>query len=104
MAEKNIDKLLGMTDSKYRLSVVIAKRAIQLKSGINSVLSPENRIGTRNLVTLAMRETATGKLKIGEDLVNEHKLQSYLDRTRQQQQEQIAAQSAGNYTMPDFDE
>lgn len=103
MAEKNIDKLLTLTDSKYRLSVAVAKRAIQLKAGVNSVLPPEQRVGTRNLVTLAMRELATDQLEIGEGIVDDIKLQTLLDRTKAAHHEATAAASAANYQMPDFD-
>lgn len=85
MAEKDIDKLLSLTDSKYRLSVVIAKRAIQLKLGAPSVLSPETRAKTHNLVTQAMRELATGKLVLGEDLIDEQSFQQDYHRQRQAQ-------------------
>lgn len=106
MAEKNIDKLLSLTDSKYRLSVVIAKRALQLRAGVPPVIPPEDRVGTRNLVTLAMREMATEKLEWGEGLVDESRLQGVLDRTRQAHNESLAASQpqpnpfAG---MPDFE-
>jgi DNA-directed RNA polymerase subunit omega len=102
MAERKIDDLMRMTDSKYRLSVVVAKRAMQLHAGINSVLSAEGRIGTRNRVTLAMREMATGKLQWGEDIdgVDEHKLQLLLDRERSKM---LSEQQAANaQPLPDF--
>jgi DNA-directed RNA polymerase subunit omega len=103
MAEKNIDKLLTLTDSKYRLAVAVAKRAIQLKAGVSSVLPPEGRVGTRNLVTIAMREMAVDGLQIGEDLVDDAKLQTLLDRTKAAHNEAAAAASQVNYQMPDFD-
>lgn len=93
MAEKDIDKLLSLTDSKYRLSVVIAKRAIQLKSGAPSVLSTETRAKTRNLVTQSMRELATGKLTLGEHLIDEQRFQQDYQRQRQAQiQAQMTAE------------
>jgi DNA-directed RNA polymerase subunit omega len=103
MAERNIDKLLSMTDSKYKLSVAIAKRAIQLKSGVVPVVPPEQRVGTRNLVTLAMREFASGGLITGDEIVDEAKLQTLLDRTRAAQHEANQAAQAVSYQMPDFD-
>jgi DNA-directed RNA polymerase subunit omega len=103
MSEKNIDKLLALTNSKYQLSVAIAKRSLQLKAGVNPVISPEARAGLRNLVTVAMRELATDKLEIGEGLIDDAKLDQHLSRTRAAQQEAIQAQQAGSYQMPDFD-
>jgi DNA-directed RNA polymerase subunit omega len=104
MSEKNIDTLLSLTDSKYQLSVAIAKRAMQLKSGINPVVTPESRAGVRNLVTLAMRELATGKLEMGENLIDDGKLESHLNKTKAAQQAAIQEQQAGSYQMPpEFD-
>lgn len=92
MAEKNIDKLLSLTDSKYRLSVVTAKRALQLRGGTSSVLPIEQRAKIRNLVTVAMRELAQDKLVIGEDLIDEERLNQDLNRQRQAQQAAAAAE------------
>lgn len=85
MAEKDIDKLLSMTDSKYRLSVVTAKRALQLRSGAPSVLPTEQRVKTHNLVTQAMRELATGKLIVGTELMDETRFHQDYVRQRQAQ-------------------
>jgi DNA-directed RNA polymerase subunit omega len=102
MSEKHIDKLLAMTDSKYQLSVAVAKRAIQLKAGVVPVIPPEQR-ATRNLVTVAMRELASGHLEMGNNLVDDHKLEHFLVRSKQQQHELAQQQAAQSYTMPDFD-
>lgn len=85
MAEKDIDKLLDLTDSKYRLSVVIAKRALQLRSGAPSILPVEQRVRTRNLVTQSMRELATRKLIIGKNLIDEPRFHQDYQRQRQAQ-------------------
>lgn len=93
MAEKDIDKLLSLTDSKYRLSVVTAKRALQLKSSASSVLPPEQRVRTRNLVTHAMRELATGQLIIGTNLVDDERFhQDYVRQRQAQIQAQLNAE------------
>ncbi len=93
MAEKDIDTLLSLTDSKYRLSVVIAKRALQLKAGAPSVLPTDVRARTQNLVTQAMRELATGKLLLGENLIDDQRFQQDYHRQRQAQiQEQMRAE------------
>jgi DNA-directed RNA polymerase subunit omega len=103
MSEKNIDKLLSQTDSKYKLSVAIAKRALQLKSGINPVIPPDQRSGTRNLITVAMREMATGKLEMGAGLIDQARLDKHLAQEKQRQAEELQRQQAGSYQMPDFD-
>ncbi len=91
MAEAGIDQLLGLVDSKYRLTVVVAKRARQLlQYGFkNTVLEPkawpkmrtyEGEVPDPNPVTWALKELATGELTIGENLVPEDKLSRLLDQ------------------------
>lgn len=69
MAQEGYDKLIALTDSRYRLSVVVGRRAAQLKSGIPSVLPREDRPRTENSVTLAMKELELGAGVVwGDDL------------------------------------
>jgi DNA-directed RNA polymerase subunit omega len=89
MAEPGIDTLLGLTDSKYRLTVVTAKRAQQLVryNFKNSVLevAPKMHVldGEKvdaNPVTWAMQELQTGRLNLGENLVSEDRMTKFLDQ------------------------
>jgi len=91
VAEPGIDRILGLVDSKYRLTVVVAKRAQQLLryNFKNTVLEPkewpkmrtlEGEVPDPNPVTWAMRELATGRLVIGENLVPEDKLSRLLEQ------------------------
>lgn len=91
MAEPGIDKLLGLVDSKYRLTVVVAKRAQQLlRYGFkNTVLAPEEKPRMRtlegvfddpNAVTWSMKELLTGRLVFGEGLLPEDRLERELER------------------------
>jgi len=91
MAEPGIDTLLALTDSKYRLTVVTAKRAQQLLryNFKNTVLSPEEYPRMRtlegekpdpNAVTWAMQELKSGRLVIGENLIAEDRLTKFLDQ------------------------
>jgi len=91
MAEPGIDNLLGLTDSKYRLTVVAAKRAQQLVryNFKNSVLEPsevpkmhilEGDKPDPNAVTWAMQELQTRRLELGEGLVIEDRLTKFLDQ------------------------
>ncbi len=61
MAQEAYDKLMEMTDSRYRLSVITARRAAQLKMGVASVLAPQDMPKTKNAVTVALKELALGK-------------------------------------------
>jgi DNA-directed RNA polymerase subunit omega len=91
MAEPGIDKLLSLTDSKYRLTVVTAKRAQQLLryNFKNTVLEPSEIPRMRTLegekpdpnpVTWAMQELRTGRLETGEGLIVEDRLNKLLDQ------------------------
>ncbi|MCS7067158.1 MAG: DNA-directed RNA polymerase subunit omega [Meiothermus sp.] len=91
MAEPGIDNLLALTDSKYRLTVVTAKRAQQLLryDFKNTVLSNDEipRMRTLegekpdpNAVTWAMQELQTRRLQIGENLMAEDRLTKLLDQ------------------------
>lgn len=91
MAEPGIDTLLALTDSKYRLTVVTAKRAQQLlrydfkNTVLNSNELPRMRTleGEKpdpNAVTWAMQELKTGRLQIGENLIAEDRLTKHLDQ------------------------
>lgn len=93
MAEKNIDRMLEMTDSKYRLSVITAKRALQLSAGAPSVLLAEQKAKIHNVVTLAMRELATGQLTTGQELIDEQRFFQDYQRQRQiELQKQLTAE------------
>lgn len=91
MAEPGIDTLLALTDSKYRLTVVTAKRAQQLlrydfkNTVLDSSELPRMRTleGERpdpNAVTWAMQELQTRRLQIGESLIAEDRLTKFLDQ------------------------
>jgi len=98
VAEPGIDKLLALTDNKYKLTVVIAKRAQQLLrfNFKNTVLAPpewpkmrtiEGELPDPNPVTWAMRELLTGRLVIGEDLMPEDKLSRVMEEVYPQEAE-----------------
>lgn len=71
MAQEGYDKLIGLTDSRYRLSMIVARRAAQLKSGIPTTLEPGTVPSLENSVTVAMKELELGagvEWGAGEDL------------------------------------
>jgi DNA-directed RNA polymerase subunit omega len=66
MSVLGYDTLLNLTDSRYRLSIIAAKRAVQLKKGFPSTLSkeeyPKNRDGiSQNVVAVALQELLLDK-------------------------------------------
>lgn len=66
MSVVGYDTLLNLTDSRYRLSVIAAKRAVQLKKGFPSTLAkedyPKNRDGvSHNVVAVSLTELLLDK-------------------------------------------
>lgn len=62
MAQEGYDRLMALTDSRYRLSMIVARRAAQLKGGIPTTLGEAELPAARhNTVTLAMREFELGR-------------------------------------------
>lgn len=70
MAQTGYDRLLALTDSRYRLSMIVARRAAQLKGGIPTTLAPDELPeADQNSVSVAMREfEADRDVRFGEDL------------------------------------
>ena len=73
MAQDGYDTLLNLTDSRYRLSRIVANRAAQLKTGARPLLEedalPE---AAANTVSVAMAELVAGvDLEWGDDLPSE---------------------------------
>ena len=69
MAQEGYDTLIALTDSRYRLSMIVARRAAQLKSGIPSILDVDVLPRTENSVTIAMKELeTTDRVKWGDEL------------------------------------
>jgi DNA-directed RNA polymerase subunit omega len=99
MAEPGIDQLLAKVDSKYRLTVVVAKRARQLLqfNFKNTVLEPsewpkmrtlEGEVPDPNPVDWAMKELLTDRLVIGEELVPEDRLSKLMESLYPQEEEE----------------
>lgn len=83
MAQEGFDKLMARTDSRYRLSVVVARRAAQLKNGIPTLLEPAEQPKTRNTVTIALKELANDKpIRWGKELPSNEELRQTVERER----------------------
>jgi len=83
MAQKGFDKLMEMTDSRYRLSIIAARRAAQLKNGIPTTLVDDEYPPTRNTVTIALTELVLDKkLKWGTDMPTNAELKRTVDADR----------------------
>ena len=80
MAQEGIDKLINMTDSRYRLSMIAARRAAQIKNGIPTTLEHEEYPKTRNTVTIALKELTLDKgIKWGKDVPNNDELKKVIE-------------------------
>lgn len=86
MAQEGFDTLMALTDSRYRLSMIVARRAAQLKLGIPSVLPTDAYPRTRNTVTVAMKELEYGQgLRWGNDLPSAEELKQLVERERREE-------------------
>ena len=91
MAQDGYDTLLKQTDSRYRLSIVVARRAAQLKSGMPTLLSDEEMPDARaNTVSVAMEEMRLGKPVVwGEDLPTDAQLREARARERRERTTEV---------------
>jgi DNA-directed RNA polymerase subunit omega len=83
VAQEGFDKLMELTDSRYRLSMIAARRAAQLKNGIPTLLEGSEHPKTRNTVTLALKELVLDKpIEWGSDLPTNEELRQVVERDR----------------------
>lgn len=70
MAQEGYDRLMALTDSRYRLSMIVARRAAQLKGGIPTTLDDQDMPdAAQNTVSVAMREFELGRdVRWGDEL------------------------------------
>lgn len=88
MAQEGYDDLLALTDSRYRLSMIVARRAAQLKAGVPSLLSDEEMPTNGNTVTAAMKELRLGKpIRWGDHLPADTELREVRARGRREERD-----------------
>jgi DNA-directed RNA polymerase subunit omega len=69
VAQEGYDRLMALTDSRYRLSMIVARRAAQLKGGVPTTLDVDEQPRTSNTVTIAMKELELGRdVRWGDEL------------------------------------
>ena len=91
MAQKGFDILREATDSRYRLSMVVGRRAAQLKKGVPSTLTGKPVPGTHNAVTEAMRELELGSGVVwGPDLPSFRDINGVVEHDQREQQREVA--------------
>lgn len=85
MAQEGYDTLMTLTESRYGLSIIVARRAAQLKLGVPSLLEEDELPATRNTVTVAMKELELGKpIRWGTDLPSIEELRRTVTPPRQE--------------------
>lgn len=94
MAQKGVDTLLALTDSRYRLSMIVARRAAQLKANIPTVLPSDQYPQTRNMVTVASEELRRNAgIVWGDDLPTTEDLRKLVERERQEENANYSVRS-----------
>jgi DNA-directed RNA polymerase subunit omega len=105
MAQEGFDKLMALTDSRYRLSMIVARRAAQLKAGIPPVLNSDQYPKTRNTVTVAMKElTDSRAVRWGDELPSTDELRQLVERERREEQAAYTVSRQAARDEDDFDE
>ena len=81
MAQEGYDTLMALTDSRYRLSLIVARRAAQLKAGIPTTLDVDEAPHTSNTVSIAMKELELDRgIVWGDELPSTDELRRLVER------------------------
>lgn len=92
--QEGYDALMTRTDSRYRLSMVTARRAGQLKAGVPSTLTGRPIIRADNAVTVAMKELEVGSgVRWGDDLPSAETIRLQVQRDSRESADVAAAYS-----------
>lgn len=94
MAQKGFDILREATDSRYRLSMVVGRRAAQLKLGVPSTLTRKVVPKGDNAVSAAMAELELGSGVVwGEGLPSAEEIGKQVERDLRRAEETPSAYS-----------
>lgn len=95
MAQEQIDSLLNRVDSRYRLSMVVSRRAAQIKKGFPDLLDASEVPNARNSVSVALKEMVLDReVRWGNDLPTTHELGKVVERERPDNQEDYSVSVA----------
>lgn len=102
MAQEGYDRLMALTDSRYRLSMIVARRAAQLKGGVPTVLADDERPDTANTVTIAMHELRRGVgVHWGDDLPSWDELRRHVVDERRREEPSFTVSRADLFSDDD---
>lgn len=83
MAQEQIDNLLDRVDSRYRLAMVVSRRAAQIKKGFPDLLEPDELPQARNSVSVALKELVLHRdVRWGNDLPSLQELNKVVQKER----------------------
>lgn len=101
MAQEGYDRLMALTESsRYLLSMIVARRAAQLKGGIPSTLQDDELPAARlNTVSVAMRE-----LELGREVLWGEELPSFDELRRTVQEERRREEPSFTVSRPAFED
>lgn len=92
MPQEGFDTLMTRTDSRYRLSMVAARRAGQLKHGVPSTLTGKPLARADNAVTVALKELETDSGVVwGEELPSAETIRLQVQRDHKENAEATTA-------------
>ncbi len=94
MAQKGFDILREATDSRYRLSMVVGRRAAQLKKGVPSTVTNKGIPREKNAVSAAMEEIELGTGVVwGKDLPSFRDINGIVEQDQRESQREGAQYS-----------
>jgi DNA-directed RNA polymerase subunit omega len=104
VAQEGYDRLMALTDSRYRLSMIVARRAAQLKGGVPTTLDVDEQPDTRNTVTLAMKELELGRgVRWGDELPAWDELRRFVVDERRREEPSFTVSRADLFAGDDED-
>ncbi len=102
MAQEGYDALMALTDSRYRLSMIVARRAAQLKGGVPTTLAIEEQPDTGNTVTIAMHELRLGRgIHWGDELPSWDELRRHVVEERRREEQNFTVSRADLFSDDD---
>lgn len=100
MAQEGFDTLTKLTESRYLLSMITARRAAQLKLGVPSMLTNKRLPNGGNAVSVAMKELELGAgIRWGDDLPSAGELKGLVEREKQDALEEPEAYSVSQRSV-----
>lgn len=103
MPQKDFDELMKLTPSRYALTMVVSRRAAQLKYGVTNTLTKKPIPREKNAVSAAMEELVTGSgVRWGDNLPTQEEILRFAQAEHREQRDKPAG--AFTVTRRDVDD